>query len=272
MMSDLQKAGLLKRFSAWLLDAMLLCMLAVGFFWAISGISNYDTHSAKLEEYYTQYETEYGVTFDFLSYGVDVLPEEERAAYDAMSEAEQADYLERYTQTCNDAYQAMITNEDMVATYNLVLQLTILILCIGIFLARLVLDFAVPFLMRNGQTVGKKIFSLAVMRTSGVRINAVSLFIRAILGKYAIETMIPVFVVAMWLLGIMGIGGTVIVAILMLAQLFLVITTPTKAMIHDKLADTVVVEMSSQMIFDSQEDKVAYMKQVAAEAAERQTY
>lgn len=272
MICDLQKAGILKRFSAWLLDAILLCVLAAGCFWAISAISGYDGHSAKLEEYYTQYETEFGVTFDFLAYGVDALTEAEREAYNAMTEAEQTAYVERYTQACNDAYQAMIANEDMVYTYNLVLQLTILMLCIGIFLARLLLDFVVPLLFGNGQTVGKRIFNLAVMRTGSIRISPVSLFIRAILGKYAIETMIPAFIVTMWLLGIMGIGGTVIVAVLMLSQLILVITTPTNSLIHDKLADTVVVEMASQMIFNSQEDKVAYQEKLAAEKAERQTY
>lgn len=272
MICDLQKAGMLKRFSAWILDAILLCVLAAGFFWAISGITGYDGHSAKLEEYYTQYETEFGITFDFLSYGVDALTEEERAAYNAMSETEQAAYLEAYTKTCHEAYQAMIANEDMVYTYNMVLQLTILMLCLGIFLARLLLDFVVPLVFGNGQTVGKKIFSLAVMRTGSVRVSAVSMFIRTVLGKYAIETMVPVFIVTMWLLGIMGIGGTVIVAVLMLSQLILIITTPTNSMIHDKLADTVVVEMSSQMIFDSPEDKLAYQKQMAAETAERQTY
>ncbi len=272
MNCDLQKASMMKRVSAWLLDAILFCVLAAGCFWAISAITGYDGHSAKLEEYYTQYETEFGVTFDFLSLGVDALTEAEREAYNAMTEAEQSAYRESYTQACNDAYQAMIANDDMVYTYNLVLQLTVLMLCIGIFLARLLLDFVVPLLFGNGQTVGKKIFSLAVMRTGSIRISAVSLFIRTILGKYAIETMIPAFIVTMWLLGIMGIGGTIIVAVLMLAQLILVITTPTNALIHDKLADTVVVEMSSQMIFHSQEDKVAYQKMMAAEQADQQTY
>lgn len=272
MNCDLQKAGLLKRVSAWFLDAILLCVLAVGCIWAISGIIGYDTQSNKLEAFYTQYETAYGVSFDYFSFGYDALTDEEKAAYDAMTEEEQAAFDEAYMKTCEEAYQDMIANQDMVYTYNLVLQMTILMISIGVFLAMFILEFLVPLFLGNGQTVGKKIFSLAVMRTGSVRIRGVSLFIRTVLGKYAIETMIPVFIITMWLLNVIGIGGTIVLIVLLLAQVILLITTSTNSLIHDKLADTVVVEMSSQMIFESQQARLDYQKELAAEKADRQTY
>lgn len=272
MICDLQKASLLKRVSAWLLDFILLSVLAVGCIWAISGVIGYSAQSDKLENFYTQYETEYGVHFDYLSYGVDALTDEEKAAYDAMTEEEKIVFHEEYTKTCEKAYEDMIANEEMVSTYNLVLQMTLLMISIGIFVAVLILEFVIPLCFGNGQTVGKKIFSLAVMRNDSVRIRTMSLFIRTVLGKYAIETMIPVYIVTMWLLGIMGLEGTIVLLALLLAQAILLIVTNTNALIHDKLADTVVVEMASQMIFESQEARLAYQKERAAEKADRQTY
>lgn len=272
MICDLQKASMMKRVSAWLLDAILLCVLAVGCVWAISGMIGYTAQSDKLESFYTQYETTYQVNFDYIISGYDALTDAEKAAYDAMTEEEKAAFHEEYTQACQDAYEKMIADEEMVNTYNMVLQMTLLMISIGVFLAVLILEFLVPLCLRNGQTVGKKIFSLAVMRTSSVRISTVSLFIRTVLGKYAIETMIPVYIITMWLLGVTGLGGTVVLIALLLAQVILLITTQTNALIHDKLADTVVVEMASQMIFESQEARLAYQKERAAEKADRQTY
>lgn len=272
MMNDLQKGSLTKRLSAWLLDVILLSVVAVGFIWMISSLIGYDAQSQKLEDYYTQYETEYQISFDYVTVGYNALTDEEKEAYDAMTEQERAAFDEAYRKTCDEAYEAMMRNDDMIRTYNLVVQMTILMICIGIFLGMLTLEFVVPLLLGNGQTVGKKVFSLAVMRSDSVRIGGVSLFIRGILGKYAIETMIPVLVVTMWLLGILGFTGTIVLAVLLVVQVCILIATPTNSLIHDKLADTVVVDMTSQRIFETREACLEYQNQMAAEKTEQRSY
>jgi hypothetical protein len=50
MIYDLQKASVLKRFSASLLDMILTLIIATGIFFVMSGFLNYDT---KLDEYNT---------------------------------------------------------------------------------------------------------------------------------------------------------------------------------------------------------------------------
>lgn len=251
-MYDIQKASLLKRVSAWILDIILLAVFSVGFAWLISDLVGYDSHSTELENYYTQYESQYNTSFDYT--------EEE---YQALSEQEKQNYTA--------AYEALLADEAVMQLYNLVIQLTILISGIGILLATLLLEFAIPLWMGNGQTVGKKVFALAVIRTHGVKVNGVCMFIRSILGKYAVETMIPVFIVTMWLLGLAGIGGTVVLGALLIAQIVMLIATANNSLIHDRLADTVVVDMASQMIFASEEERLAYQQREAAEKASRQT-
>lgn len=252
-MFDIQKAGLLKRVSAWILDLILLVILSAGFAWIISDVVGYDAKSTQLEAYYTQYETEYNTSFTYT-------PEE----YEAMTEEQKANY--------DAAYKALLEDQNVIDLYNMVIRLTIVILSIGILLSTLVLEFAIPLWLRNGQTVGKKIFGLAVMRTNSVRVNGVCMFIRSILGKYTIETMIPVLIVTMWMLNLAGMGMTVVLVGLLLAQLVVVIVTSNNALIHDLLADTVVVDLASQMIFQSEEDRLAYQQREAAEKAERQFY
>ena len=139
-------------------------------------------------------------------------------------------------------------------------------------LAVLVLEFIVPLLLGNGATVGKKVFSLGLIRTDGVKINTMQLFVRALLGKFTIETMIPLYLFLMMLWGLMGIAGTVIICGLGITQMLLYGFTRTNSLLHDLLAGTVVVDISSQRVFASTDDLIEYTKRVHAEKAERQDY
>lgn len=55
-MFDLQKASMLKRASAWLLDVILLSVLATGFALLLSAAFGYDNYNDNLQRYYTEYE------------------------------------------------------------------------------------------------------------------------------------------------------------------------------------------------------------------------
>ena len=257
MIYDIQKAGIIRRLSAWLLDIILLCVLAVGCAWIIGAAADYDTSAAQLDACYTRFETEYGVDFD-------CLPEN----YEASSEADRLAYQQAY----EAAEKALLADQEVVRLYNLVIQMTLIMVSGGILLAVLILEFLVPMLLRNGQTVGKKIFSLAVVRTNGVKINGICLFIRSILGKYTVETMICVYVIIMLFFGQIGLLGLILIGALALAQLVLVIVTRNNSLIHDLMADTVVVDMSTQMIFADEAERLAYQQREAAERAARQTY
>ena len=52
----------------------------------------------------------------------------------------------------------------------------------------------------------------------------------------------------------------------------MVIASKTNSPIHDMIANTVTVDMASQMIFDSRDEKIEYIKRIHAEAAENQAY
>ena len=61
MIYDLQKASLLKRFSAFLLDFILICIVAVGFAALISRIAKFDVKYQQFDAYMVKYGEEYGV-------------------------------------------------------------------------------------------------------------------------------------------------------------------------------------------------------------------
>ena len=249
MIYDLQKAGVLKRAAARLLDIILLVVLACGIGMILSAALNYDQHSQALEACYERYEKEFGIDFDVYA----DLTEEEQARFEAANAALQKD---------TEALKA----------YNMVVNLSLTIVSLSILMSYLALEFAVPLFFGNGQTMGKKVFGIGLIRVDGVKISTFALFVRTVLGKYTVETMIPVLMAMMIFIGTIGILGPAIVLGLLILQVALIITSPTNSALHDHMAATVAVDLASQMIFATPKDLVEYKKQVHAEQVKNQPY
>ena len=174
----LQKASTWKRISAWMLDFILLSMLVMMFAMILSSVLGFDAHSKALDDAYAKYEKEYGISFDIDQITYEEMTEQQKANYDA-------------------AYEALLADKDAIRAYNLVINLTMVIVSISILLGAGVLEYIVPLILKNGQTVGKKVFSVAIVRKDGVRLNTMQLFVRALLGKYVLSLMLPVMLIMM---------------------------------------------------------------------------
>ena len=253
MVYDLQKAGIWKRIAAWIFDGILTGILAVGFGLLLSALLGYDAHSQTLESAYARYETAYGITFDITAEEYEAYTDQQRQNYD-------------------DAYNTLINDESAMYAYKMVINLTLVITSLGILLALLIWEFGLALLLGNGRTLGKKIFGLCLVRNDGVQVNNLQLFTRTLLGKYTIETMIPVTICLMLFWGTMDLTGTLILFALAIAQVLCVALTRTNSAIHDLLAGTAVVDYASQTIFRTTEDLIEFKKKVAAEQAARQVY
>ena len=253
MVYDLQKASMWKRASAYIFDFILLGILAVGIGFLLSLFLGYDTQIEKMEAAYTRYEEKYGID---LSISFD--------EFEKLSDEQKARYEEADKEFSKDA--------EVNRVYSLIINMSLIIITFGILISYLVFEVAVPLFFKNGQTLGKKVFGVAVMRVDGVRLSTLQLFVRAVLGKFTIETMVPIFLVMMIMLGSIGIVGTIVIAALGVLQVAVLISSKTNSAIHDLIAGTVTVDMASQMIFDTPEELMEYKKRIHAEKAERATY
>ncbi len=253
MIYDLQKASMWKRISAWLFDGILVSILVVAVAFLLSTLLGYDRHSDAVADAYARYEAEYSITFDVTEEEYNSWDEETRGRYAA-------------------AYAALTADEDAMYSYNLAVNLTMVIASLSILVAVAALEFVVPLLLKNGQTLGKKIFGLCVVRSDGVRINSVQLFARTVLGKFAIETMIPVYVLLMLFWSLTDLTGTLLLLALVVAELVCLIATRSNQALHDLLAGTAVADFSSQTIFASTEELIECQKRVAADRANRADY
>lgn len=268
-MFELRKIGIVRRASALLLDLILLAVLATGFMFLLSLICNYRSAEERATQNYTAYEdfrkeyfgsiaAHYGYNYEEGENGSYVIRNGEGAR---VSENELLNKLrdskgeDEEVKAAYDAFVALpATAAEVNRQYSLVYNLLFMMVSLGILLSYLVLEFILPIILKNGQTVGKKVFGICLVRPNCVKITNLSLFARTILGKYAIETMFPVLLVFLFLFGGLGILAIVLLAALLLMNIILFFALKNRTPIHDLLAGTVAVDMRVQMIFQSEEE------------------
>ena len=239
---DIQRASMLKRVPAWLLDIILLITVATGFLALWSQVFDVMPHVEKLSGIVEKYEAEYGGQLSMSVEEYEKLTAEEKLAADEISLE-----IDKALNQDPEALKALET----VATY-IFAMLSLSILC-----AYVILELLIPLWLKNGQTLGKKCFGVALMRKDGIKVTPFMMFARTVLGKCTVETMIPLLSAVMLFVGIGGPLFFLGVAVL-LAQLIVPLATRNKTGIHDIMACTVAVDLSSQMIFDTPEAMEAY--------------
>lgn len=319
-MFDLRRIGIVRRASAWLLDAILLAVLTTGLMWIISLICGFSQAQGLATQYYNEWKSfrkeEIPAVAEAYGYVYTETGDDDYTITKDGAEAGLEDvtgdlikgvaeyYGFTYTKTENDGISiskdgAAVTLGDVKETllasssarpafadafirytelpsidktnhqYEYVYTLLFMMISVGLALSFLILEFIVPVCLKNGQTVGKKVFSICLVRPNCVRIANVALFGRTILGKYAIETMFPILLVFMFFLGGGGIVTVILFAAIFLLNIILFFATKNRTPIHDVIAVTAAADMKLQMIFASEEELNEKKAQLQKEIAER---
>lgn len=270
MIQDIQKAGMWKRISATLLDIVVLIVVMEAFillFSLITGFNDhlkrYDALEDQLADIAEKYYEDYGIDIELLNNSEEFnkLSKEEQESYrvivNAADEAFQKDteVLNIYYKQ-NDVLSEIISRLLIVITFPILISFTIL-------------EFAVPLIFKNGQTLGKKVFGIAIMRVDGIKASPFMLFARGVLGKCTFGVLVPTYLIVMIIFGVLDFRlGLVVLLAILIAQIVTLFATKKRTPIHDILAQTIAVDMSTQMIFDTPEEKEAYFKRISAENAD----
>lgn len=253
METDLQKATIWKRMAAWLLDMMLIAVLAVGGAACVSVILDPAATSQELSAVYDTYEEKYKVDLSITMAEYEALSPAERGKFDAA-----LDELNRDT-------KAGYLNAKFINS-------VLLVVTLGLLFGVMVMEFAVPLLLKNGQTLGRKCFGIGLVRVDSVKLSNVQLFIRALLGKYTLCSMIPAYLLILLVFGNLGLVGLLVLFGLLVTQLCLLIFSRNHVGIPDQMAGTVQVDLASQRVFENTQELIDYTKRIHAERAERQDY
>ena len=111
----IQKASIWKRLSAFILDAIIVVILATGVAFATSAITGYDTYSTAYNQKIEEYETKHNIKFDIVS------TEEELHKLSP-------EYQERYYVALGE----LQGDKDALYNYNMVINLTMVIVSVSI--------------------------------------------------------------------------------------------------------------------------------------------
>lgn len=263
MIFDIQKASLLKRLSAFILDAIVFVIIATGVAFAVSAATGYDRHLEIYNEHYDYYAKKFDIKDDNAAPDTD-----DRGVAVEPTDAEKLQREENEKKFI----EAMNADETVIREMGIMNSLGLLMISLSLFAASLITEFVFPLIFKNGQTVGKKIFAVGVVRSDGVRITNFVLFVRSMIGKCTFEIMTPTLIAIMIFNGSLGIVGIGFLAAMAILQIAMLAVTKNNCFIHDLISDTAVVDMSSQMIFESEEARLEYIKKVHEKEAERREY
>ena len=155
-MLEFNKAGLIKRGVAKIVDLILILALVIGIGTVANNLIGYDEMTNELENVYSEYSERYGINRDFT-----------QEDYDKMTQEEKDDYNARVM----EANKALNEDEYAQGLYKKILTCSLVVIASSFLVACFVLEFIIPLIFGNGQTIGKKIFGIGYINLFGNDIN-----------------------------------------------------------------------------------------------------
>lgn len=162
------------------------------------------------------------------------------------------DFLVAYQNIYITAYTVLAVQDFYLNTANTLYFYYSVGTAVSIFLAGVVTYIVIPYFIKNGQTVGKKIFKLGLATYDGYKMSNYQLLLR----------FVPAFIVDASLL--IPIWSTVFMALIipiavLLVSFALMMASPKRAALHDFAARTIVVDIESSTLFKNEIEEEAYI-------------
>ena len=102
----------------------------------------------------------------------------------------------------------------------------------------------IPLILKNGQTLGKKLMKLALVSTNEVKVKGWNVFARWAIGIFAFETMINLYFVTQWT-----------IPVVLIISVITALVTRKGMALHDYIGGTIVVDLNNTVILDSVEER-----------------
>ena len=243
MDKTLQKAPFFKRLLALMLDWIFIVILTFTCVIPISLLLKVNEYSEKFDQYYSEYEKKYGVDFDLTEEQFNAMTEEELKLYE-------------------EAYNALTSDEEANKVHDALFKRMLGSIELAILAGYLVMDVLFPLMLKNGQTLGKRILNLALVHNDGEPTNILTILHRTVIGKFVIETSIPALAVISLFMGSLNLLGLFFAAVILIVDIILLIKK--NQVLHDILANTVVVVCPASAIrTKKQEESFAHKARIA---------
>lgn len=169
-----------------------------------------------------------------------------------VKELTDTDFLAEYGSIYVRAYNVLVVQDFYQNTANTYYFYYTLGIAASIFLAGIITYIVIPYFLKNGQTLGKKVFKLGLANYEGYKMENYRLLLR----------FVPAFIVIASLL--IPIWSTIFLAFIIplvvgLVSFALMMASPKKAALHDYAARTIVIDLASSTIFKNEIEEEAYI-------------
>lgn len=263
---EIRRAKVFKRIAAFIFDALIFLILWSGIFILSETLSTgYQATTKIYAEKCFEHNLSHEIELEDGTKGyqvwtlTDFLKSEYAPTNCRIPEDSDMSKLE-ISEDCSKSYddfmaknnEAFGKDKEAIKAYSDLLIYRLSFYSIATLLSILILNFAVPMLFKNGQTIGKKIIHIAVLSNNGIRIKNWQIFARAVLGVFAIEIM-P-FMLYLAAPGAFGYAFT-LAAIVGIINLFLFVLTKNRTMIHDFIAGSIVIDLDTTVVIGSLEER-----------------
>ena len=110
----------------------------------------------------------------------------------------------------------------------------------------------VPWLMKNGQTLGKKVFGLGLANSDGYKFE----------NKRLLMRILPFAVVDLSLFLLVGVSLYIVMSIILvmfLVSFALAMSSPKRMSLHDYTARTIIIDLKNSKIFETVDEEEKYV-------------
>ena len=233
----------IKRLAAYLIDIVMVLVIFTGVMFLLSEMFDYQGVNAKLEQLY-------------IDTGVKIA--DDKGVYD---------FCDIKNTTCEQSLKNLYAMDLFYELFNSIQGFLIYAPIISIFVPLLILEFILPMIFKNGQTLGMKLFNIALISKNGIKVKPIQVFVRFLFGKFIINGIVPVLgVMYIFISDGAGITGAMLLLLYLIANFACYGVGQNKTFVPDALAGCYPIDTQEQIFFDTVEELAA------AKAAEQRTY
>lgn len=226
------KPKIVNRLAAFLIDAVLFVILFTGVLYLTSLIFDFDSHYAILQEEYKK------VGYLILN-----------------AETEKYEFLSPDAPNFKEISQLVTENKIIMEELFFVNSFSVKAPLAATAIVLFITEFIIPIFLKNGQTLGMKIFGIGLLSTNGLAISPIQLFARCFIGKIAVLGIIPVLGILYIFLNYSGgLLGSLMVLIIYGTNLVLLVKSKNNTGIQDFISNVIPVDAKETIFYKTKKD------------------
>ena len=151
-------------------------------------------------------------------------------------------------------------NKDSTAVYysNKTIELLLIVFSVSVIVTNILYELIIPLCLKNGQTVGLKVFNLGFIDNEGVKVRPIQVFVRFLFGKTIVNILIPFYSFLFYTMygGLPGMIAGLLAFGIPVMNILLFLFGPKKCGFANLIGGVFVVDLEDTYIFENKEELI----------------